>query len=367
MIKPRKELESVTPYKPGKPIEEVKRELGLDDVIKLASNENALSPSPKVIAAITEAAKDINRYPDGGSFYLKKAISDKFAIPGENIVLGNGSDEIIILALRAFVGAEEEVIVSDPTFLVYSIASSVIGAKVVSVPAKELRYDLDAMLGAITSRTKMIFIANPDNPTGSYISRKEVEEFIQKVPDSVIVFLDEAYYEFAEETDEPDLVSFIEKKVSNVIIARTFSKAYGLAGLRIGYGFARGDIAKALNTVREPFNINSIAQKAAVAALGDEEYMLKSVDFVNKEKEKMCNKLKNVDVKVVPSKTNFILITTYRDSVEIYKKLLEQGIIVREMSPWGFDGFIRVTMGLEEENEKFLKVFKGLIEKTDRK
>ena len=353
-IKPRKDLENITPYQPGKPIEEVKRELGLKDVMKLASNENALEPGSKVIDAIMKAAKGVNRYPDGGCFYLKNAISNKFSIPQENIILGNGSDELIILALRAFVDPQEEVIVSNPTFLVYSIASAVVGAKIITIPAKEFKYDLDAMQRAITPKTRMIFIANPDNPTGSYVSKDELDSFIEKVPDNVMIFLDEAYYEFARGGDYPETISSIEWKDKNVIVARTFSKAYGLAGLRVGYGFARQDIAEALNKVREPFNINSIAQTAAVAALEDEEYLKRSVDLVADEKKKLYDELDALDIKTFPSATNFILIDTRRDSLEIYNSLLKKGVIVREMSPWGLEGFIRVNIGLPEENEKFL-------------
>ncbi|MFH1836561.1 MAG: histidinol-phosphate transaminase [Candidatus Omnitrophota bacterium] len=361
MIKPRKELENVVPYQPGKPIEEVKRELGLKDVIKLASNENALGPSPKAVEAMKKELERVNRYPDGGSFYLKEALSSKFSVPKENIVLGNGSDEIIILALRAFVEPGDEVIVSDPTFLVYGIASAVIGAKKIVVPARDLKYDLEAMARSITAKTKMIFIANPDNPTGTYVSDKEFNAFLEKVPDNTIVFLDEAYYEFAKSEDYPETISYTKKNDKNVIVARTFSKAYSLAGLRIGYAFARKDIAEALNKIREPFNINSIAQAAAIAALEDETYLERSIGIVMEEKKKLYDELNKLDIKAVPGETNFILIDTRRDSIEIYNSLLKKGVIVREMSPWGLKGFIRVTVGLKKENERFIKTFKEVI------
>ena len=359
----KKILDEVTPYKPGKPIEEVKRELGLEDVIKLASNESPFPPSPKVIEAIEKNAQDVNRYPDGGCFYLRDAISKKLGIFENNIVFGNGSDEIIIMALRAFVHPGEEVIISDPTFMIYRIASVISGAKVEVTPAKNYRYDLDAMLEKITDKTKMIFIANPDNPTGTYANSNELDSFLRNVPENIIVFIDEAYYEFARGEDYPETVKYIENSNCNVIIARTFSKAYSLAGLRVGYGIAREDIASALNKVREPFNINSIAQVAALAALEDEKYMLEKVSFMNNEKARMCKELEAIDIEFVPSRTNFILIDTKRDSSDIFDYLIHKGIIVRDMAVWGLKGFIRVNMGMKEENDSFLKVFSEAIEK----
>ncbi|RKY43280.1 MAG: histidinol-phosphate transaminase [Candidatus Makaraimicrobium thalassicum] len=359
-------LDEITPYKPGKPVEEVKRELGLENVIKLASNENAIEPSPRVIEAITRAAGSVNRYPDGGCFYLRQVLSGKLSVPGDNIVFGNGSDEIIVQALRAFVNPGDEVIISDPTFLIYRIAALIEGAEVRTIPAKDYRHDLDAMLGAVTSRTRVIFIANPDNPTGSHITRDELEGFIERIPEDVLVFMDEAYYEFARGGDYPETRGLIEREDRNIIIARTFSKAYGLAGLRVGYGLARKDIARALDKVREPFNVNSIAQAAAVAALEDSEYVAASLALVRTEKRRFYEAFAPLDVSPVPSWTNFILVDTGRDSMKMFDYLLRRGVIVREMSAWGLDGCIRVNIGLREENDMFLKVFEEAVTEIPR-
>ncbi|MFH1552050.1 MAG: histidinol-phosphate transaminase [Candidatus Omnitrophota bacterium] len=353
----KKILDEITPYKPGKPIEEVKRELGLEKVIKLASNENPMGPSPKVIKAIEQEAKNVNRYPDGGCFYLRKALSDKLSVPEDNIVFGNGSDEIILLALRAFVDPGDEVIVADPTFLIYHIASMIKGAKVRTVPLKNYKYNLDGMLNAVTDRTRVIFIANPDNPTGSYVTADELASFIDRVPEDVLVFLDEAYYEFATGGDYPETQPLIKREDRNFVIARTFSKAYSLAGLRIGYGLAKPDIAAVLNKVREPFNVNSLAQAAALAALEDTEHIDKSVALVREEKEKFYEVFASLGVSYVPSRTNFVLVDTRRDSMKVFDYLLQRGVIVREMSAWGLAGCIRVNIGLKEENDLFIKVF----------
>ncbi len=366
MVQGKKErLESIKPYQPGKPIEEVKREMGLKKVIKLASNENPFGPSQKVLNAIKKEALNINRYPDRDCFGLRNELSAKLGLPGGNITFGNGSDELIILTLRAFLNPGEEVVITEPTFLIYKIASLIEGAKVRIVPAtKSLRYDMDAMLKAITAETRVVFIANPDNPMGSYVKKAELDKFLDGLPAGVVVFIDEAYYEFARGGDYPDTLKLIERKDINVIVARTFSKAYGLAGLRLGYALARKDIAEALNKVREPFNINSIAQAAGVAALRDSAYLKRSVQLVKRQKKRLYNFLRKLDVMPYESMTNFILLDTRRDSVKVFELLLRRGVIVREMSSWGFKGFIRVTIGLEEENDKFMKTFKEVLKEV---
>lgn len=357
----KKHLDEVKPYKPGKPIEEVKRELGLEEVIKLASNENPLAPPEKVLRAICEKAKDINRYPDGGCFYLRKALSKKLSVSEGSLVFGNGSDELILIALRAFLEAGDEVVVADPTFLIYHIASMVKGANVKVVPLKDFKYDLEAMANAITEKTKVVFIANPDNPTGSYVTSEELSSFIEKVPEGVAIFLDEAYYEYARGGDYPETLELAGREDKNIVIARTFSKAYGLAGLRVGYGIMREDIAEVLNKVREPFNVNSLAQTAALAALEEESYMKKSVELVREEGKKFYEFFDSLRVKYIPSRTNFILIDTGKDASKIFESLLKEGIIVREMSGWGLKGFMRVNIGLPEENEAFFKAFERII------
>ncbi|MFH1394682.1 MAG: histidinol-phosphate transaminase [Candidatus Omnitrophota bacterium] len=353
----KKILDKVNPYQPGKPIEEVKREYNLKNVIKLASNENPLPPSPKVLEAIAESAKNVARYPDGSCFQLKECLSRKLEVSNNSIVFGNGSDEIIILALRAFINPGDEVIISSPTFSVYKIAATIENAVIKEIPARNYKYDLEAMYKAITKNTKIIFIANPDNPTGTYVPDNDLRAFVEKVPKDIFVFIDEAYYEFARGGDYPETLDMIKRQDRNVIIARTFSKAYGLAGLRVGYSVAREDIAMLLNKVREPFNVNSIAQAAAIAALEDKEHLQASVNLVLSEKEKFYQKFKSLGLEYIPTRANFIAVNTKRDSKQIFNFLLTKGIIVREMSAWGLDGFIRVNIGLPEENEMFFKVF----------
>ncbi|MGB2600583.1 MAG: histidinol-phosphate transaminase [Candidatus Omnitrophota bacterium] len=357
----RKIINFIPIYKPGKPIEEVKRELGLDNVVKLASNENAMDPSPKVVEAIASEAKKVNRYPDGWCFYLRKALSEKLSIDEDNLIFGNGSDELISLALRAFVERGDEVVIADPTFLIYRLASVIAGAKVRLVPLKDYKYDLKGMLKAVNSRTKVIFIANPDNPTGSYVTQQELDEFIEKVPKDILIFLDEAYYEFAVGGDYPESIGLIKREDRNIIITRTFSKAYGLAGLRVGYGIARKDLMMAINKAREPFNVNSLAQAAAIAALDDDEYRDASVALIREGKEKLYKKFDSLGIKYIPSKTNFILLETNRDSTQVFEAILKKGVIIRDISPWGLKGCIRVNIGLPEENEMFLKAFEEVL------
>jgi histidinol-phosphate aminotransferase len=254
----------------------------------------------------------------------------------------------------------EEVIVSKPTFLVYHIASMVEGAEVRVVPMKDFKYDLEGMLEAVTPKTKMIFIANPDNPTGSYVNRDELELFLGSLPEDIVVFIDEAYYEFAKGGDYPETLRLTEREDRNIIVSRTFSKAYSLAGLRVGYAVARRDVAEAVNKVREPFNINSLAQAAALAAIKDKTgHVEKCVKLVWKEKEKFCETFDSIGVRYIPSRTNFILVDTKRDSTKVFQYLLSKGVIVRDMASWGLKGFIRVNMGLPVENIAFLKAFKS--------
>src|SRR3989338_3681172 len=250
----RKCILDIKPYTPGKPIEETKRELGLRQVVKLASNENPLGPSPKASSAIRRAIAGLNRYPDGDCFYLKRKLAERLELKPDNLIIGNGSDEIIVFACRAFLNPGDEVIIAKPTFLIYELASKLQGAEVTQVGLKNFRYDLSAMKRAVTEKTKLIFIGNPDNPVGTYLTDREVKEFLRDLPKSVIVFFDEAYYEFAkDETGYPDTIPYIKNK--NIIVTRTFSKAYGLAGIRVGYGISSAPIVSCLNKVREPFNV----------------------------------------------------------------------------------------------------------------
>jgi histidinol-phosphate aminotransferase len=273
-------LGQVKNYQPGKPIEELEREFGIRNAIKMASNENALGPSPKAVIAVRRALKNIHRYPDGGCFYLRKKLTEFLGVSAGELMFGNGSDELLVFAVRALVGPGDEVIIADPTFLIYEIATQVEGGKAVKVPMKDFQYDLDGIRNSITPRTKLIFIANPDNPVGTYVGREKLLKFLKAVPKEIVVVLDEAYYEFASgQADYPDSLEFF-KLFPNLLITRTFSKAYGLSGLRVGYAVADEKLINTLNKVREPFNVNLLAQVAAVAALDDKAHLKRTLETV---------------------------------------------------------------------------------------
>lgn len=356
----RRNIIGLKAYQPGKPIEEVKRELGLKRIIKMASNENAFGPSPKAVKAIRGSLDKINRYPDASCFYLRQKLAGRLRLRPSNIVIGNGSDELIVLALRAFLNEGEEVIVADTTFLIYKIASQIAKAKIKVVPMRDFKYDLKAMRRRISKKTKLIFIANPDNPTGSYVNRQEVEEFLADIPKDILVYFDEAYYEFGVLMgDFPDTLRYLKKK--NIIITRTFSKAYGLSGLRIGYGISNQKIVRYLNLVREPFNVNVLAQIAAISALDDESFLDTTLRLTKAGKDYLYREFEKMDLEYVPSATNFILVDVKRDSRYVFSRLLSNGIIVRDMKPWGLDTYIRVTVGTLDENRRFINMLRRVL------
>lgn len=363
---PRDALKNIKPYEPGKPQEELKRELGIGKSIKLASNENPLGPSRKVASAIRKAIKRLNRYPDSNCFKLKKALSNRLKVGEDSILISNGSDEIIVLMLRAFVNEGDEVIVGFPTFLIFEIQSIAQGARVIKVPLRDFRYDVRGMLSSITPKTRAIFLANPDNPTGTYVNKYELDNFIKSVPENIIVYLDEAYFEFAQAKDFPDSLGYLKER-SNIIITRTFSKLYGLAGLRVGYGISSPEVIDCLNKVREPFNVNSLAQAGAFAALKDKKYVERTRQLIGEEKQFLYEEFNALSLKYIPSATNFILVDIGFDGVLIFKELLKQGVIVRDMKPYKLDTFIRVTVGTKQENKKFIRVFKEVLEKLRNK
>jgi histidinol-phosphate aminotransferase len=345
-------FDNIIPYKPGKPIEEVKRALKLREVYKLASNELPVPPA-YINKAVVSELKNINRYPEGGSFYLRELVAKKHGVKPEQIVFGNGSDEVIALAITAAVNPGDEIVISHPTFLVYEIQALVRGAKVTKVAFKDYRYDLDAMVSVISENTKIVIIANPDNPTGTYCSAKDIEEFLAKIPKSVLVFLDEAYFEFAPK-DFPDSLKLLNTR-GNIIFSRTFSKAYGLAGVRLGYGISTPEIASVLNKIREPFNINRFAQVCGIAALKNKNFVKAAVGFNNKEKQYFYAALNKMSLEYVESATNFIMINLKRDTALLNEYLLKKGVIIRELKGWGLSNFFRVTVGLHKENAKFIK------------
>ncbi len=356
---PKKDILKIKPYIPGKPIEEVKRKLRLKKVVKLASNENALGPSPKAVQAIEGALGRVHRYPDGDCFYLKKKLARRLKLAPENLIFGCGSDELIVLAIRAFVDKGDEVIIARPTFLIYELASRIAGAKIKLISLKNFRYDLAAMKRAVTAKTKIVFLANPDNPTGTYVNKKEVEEFMRDLPGEAIVYFDEAYYELVDARDFPQTLKYLNSR--NVIVTRTFSKAYGLSGLRIGYGISRPQIIDYMNRVREPFNVNSLAQAAATAALDDEAHLLRTLKALREGKDYLYKNLQRLALPYVESVANFILINAGPRAQKIYQRLLRKGVIVRNMRAWGMNNFIRVTVGTMPENRKFIKALREVI------
>jgi len=354
----KKGLNKITPYEPGKPIEEVKRTLGLKEVYKLASNEIPFVPS-YIKKAVYKEINNINRYPEGSCFYLRQSLASKLKIKESQIVFGNGSDELITLTLRATIEDKDEVIIGYPTFLVYGIQAGVSGAKIIRVPLFSLRYDLVSIAKKITKKTKVIFIANPDNPTGTYVTQKEVEKFLKSIPKNILVFFDEAYFDFAP-SDFPKTFDFLKKR-GNIIISRTFSKVYGLAGLRIGYAVTTEAIANMLNKIREPFNINRFAQVAALAAVKNDKFLKKTRAYILKEKEYLYKELRRLNISFRESATNFVLIDFRKDTCKLNDYLLKKGIIVRPLSGWGLKNYFRVTAGLHKENAKFIKCFKDYL------
>ncbi|MFP4473364.1 MAG: histidinol-phosphate transaminase [Candidatus Omnitrophota bacterium] len=350
---------NVAPYQPGRPIDEVKRELGLKNVIKLASNENPFGPSEKVLKAIQCAAGDVNRYPDGGCYDLRQALSQTLAVAPEELIFGNGSDELIIMAIRAFVEPGDRVIISQPSFAVYTIGSRIAGADLAVVPMDDFCHDLDAMAAQIKEKTKLIFIDNPGNPSGRYVSSDDLLAFMRAVPRDVAVFLDEAYYEYVRDDDYPQTISWIEE-FPNLIISRTFSKMYGLAGLRIGYAVACTEMIDILDRVREPFNINSLAQAAAIACLDDQDHYGRCARIFDQERVILTNGIKKIGLIPVPSVTNFVLVDLGRPAAPVVQALLERGVIVRDMTAWGLSTFLRVTIGTPAENCSFLSALEAV-------
>lgn len=352
-IKVAEHIAGLVPYPPGKPIEELERELGISGSIKLASNENPLGPSPKAVAAIRACLDKLHRYPDGSCHYLAQALAAKLAVAPAQLVFGNGSNEIIGLLAAAFLGPGDEVVSSHPTFLVYQSVVQAAGGINRVAPLAEMRHDLDAILDAITPRTRLIFLDNPNNPTGSVFSAAEFEAFLAKVPETVIVVLDEAYVDFVEPGLQLDARQYLERPVP-VVALRTFSKAYGLAGLRVGYGLMRAEIAGYLHRVRQPFNVNAPAQVGALAALDDEEHYRRTLELTRREMARLAAAVTELGCRAFPSQTNFFLIDVGGDGRRLYEHLLRQGVIVRAMNAYGYPGYIRLTIGTPAENDRFL-------------
>jgi histidinol-phosphate aminotransferase len=351
----------IQPYQPGKPIEELERELGVPHALKLASNENPVAPPPAVLEAVRNALAGLNRYPDGSGYYLRQALAKKHGVSPESIVLGNGSNELIELLARAFVRHGEEVVIPHPSFVVYpSIVQAVGGTRVV-VTLRDHRIDLPKMRHAITALTKMVFVANPNNPTGTIVTAPEVEKFLDKVPDHVIVVFDEAYYDFAAGPDFPDTLAHL-RQGKRVVVLRTFSKMASLAGLRVGYAVADPDCIALVNRIRQPFNVNTLAQVAALAALGDEAHLQRSVETVREGARSLMASLDALGVRYVPTHANFIL-AEFDDAARVYEQLLKLGVIVRPMTSFGLERALRITVGTKEENARLVQALRTVLGK----
>jgi histidinol-phosphate aminotransferase len=352
----------IEPYVPGKPIEELERELGVHDAIKLASNENPLPPSDRVRNAIVEALGSLNRYPDGSGFYLRQALAKKHGVTPEHVLLGNGSNELIDLLVHAFIRPGDEAVVPHPSFVVYPMSVQAAGGIRVVVVLKDHRLDLEAMARAVTPHTKLVFVANPNNPTATIVTADEVEHFMDRVPDRTIVVFDEAYIEFAAGPDFPDSLSYL-RQGRRVVVLRTFSKANSLAGLRVGYGIADPDAIALLNRIRPPFNVNSLAQVAALAALDDEPHVLECVRLIDAGRHFLYDEFTALGIKYAPSRANFILVDVGRSAADIYHKLLREGVIVRPLTSFGMDTALRITIGTPDENRRLVKALRSVLAK----
>jgi histidinol-phosphate aminotransferase len=352
----------IAPYEPGKPIEELERELGIVDAIKLASNENPLTPSDRVQGAIRAALTTLNRYPDGSAFYLRQALAKKHGVSAEQVILGNGSNELIELLTRTFLKPGDEAVVPHPSFVVYPMIVQAAGGIRVMVMLKDYRLDLEAMARAMTPLTKLVFIANPNNPTATIVTADEVEQFMARVPERTIVVFDEAYLEFAQGPDFPDTLNYV-KQGRKVLVLRTFSKANSLAGLRVGYGVADADAVSLMNRIRQPFNVNSLAQVAALAALDDDAHVLECVRMIEAGRHFLYDEFKALGLKYVPSRANFILVDVGRSATDIYQKLLHEGVIVRPMTAFGMETTLRITVGTPAENRRLAKGLRSALGK----
>ncbi len=356
-------VQQLVPYVPGKPVDELQRELGLTEVVKLASNENPLGTGLKVSAAIQATLPELTRYPDGSGFSLKSALSAKLAVRPEQITLGNGSSEILELVMRTFVAPEHEVVFSQHAFALYPILTQAVGAKATVVPAKNYGHDLSAMLASVTDNTRLVFIANPNNPTGTLLAQTDLEDFIADLPSQVLCVLDEAYYEFVQPELRTESLDW-PNRYPNLIVTRTFSKAYGLAGLRIGFGISSPDVADLLNRVRQPFNSNMLALAAAEAALSDTDYLTETLAVNNAGMKQLTDAFAALDLDWIPSAGNFVSVDVKQIALPVYEALLRKGVIVRPVANYEMPRHLRISIGTERENQIFIhalnEVLKGV-------
>ena len=355
----RKGILTIASYIPGKAIEEVQKEFGAKRWIKLASNENLLGPSPHAVAAIRKELPNIYLYPEGPCTALRRALAEKLAVSEEMVVISNGADNLILMIANAFVDEGDEVIMADPTFSVYTNVTQLMGGKPIKVKLKDFTHDLESMLRKVNRKTKLVFICNPNNPTGTTVSQGEFDYFLSKLPQRVIVVLDEAYGDFVEDAFYPNGLDYIKAR-KQLIVLRTFSKVYGLAGLRIGYALGREDLVDCLYQVRDPFPVHRLAQVAAVAALKDEDHVIKSIQLVYEGRRYLYKELDRIGLSYVPSQANFILIDFSKDAEQVFQDLLREGIIIRPGKVWSFPTFARLTIGRMEDNRRFIKALKKI-------
>ena len=353
-------LTQLTPYQAGKPLEELKRELGLTDAIKLASNENPLGPSPKALAAVQANLADLHRYPDSNVYYLKEDLAAHLGVTPPQLILGNGSDEILDLLVRALVPAGGEVLSTTHTFLIYGLITQAVGGVYRPVPLKRLRVDLRAVAQAVNPQTRLIILNNPNNPTGTVFYREEWEEFLAALPGNVTVVLDEAYLDFADDPRVPSGLAYLREDRALVGL-RTFSKAYGLAGLRVGYGYGPSPLMDCLNRLRMPFNVNRLAQVAARAALADTDFLARTLELVRTGKEEIYRGLDRLGLEYLPSQANFVLIRVPQPGREVFAAMLRLGVIIRAMDAYGLPQHIRVNVGLPQENRRFLEALSKVL------
>jgi histidinol-phosphate aminotransferase len=350
-------IRTLTPYQPGKPIEELEREYGIHDSIKIASNENPLGPSPRAVAAITAALPNLNRYPDGDAFYLKRRLAEKLGIDRSRLIIGNGSNELIEMIVRTFLRVGEAIVVGKHAFAIYHLVAQAAGGQTLAVPHKGFKFDLEAMARAITPNTRIVFLDNPNNPTGTIYTRREWEAFLRNVPDDLVIVVDDAYLEFV---DDPDYPNSLEYHDGNrlLITLRTFSKICGLAGVRVGYGVSSPEVIDALNRIRQPFNVNSLAQVAALAALDDEEHIRRTQENNRQGLAYLRHELDRLGLEYAPSWANFLLVKV---GVGAYQRLLPEGVIIRPMEGYGFPGYARVSVGTPAENRRFIAAMEKLL------
>ncbi len=358
--KARPQIFNLKPYVPGKPIEEVQRELGIDDIIKLASNENPLGPSPLGQKAFSEVVDKLHIYPDANCFRLKQKLSRMLDCNPQDLLVGNGSDELLKLLAETFLNPGDEIIFAQPSFAEYEFTATIMGATSVKIPLIDFKHDLNAMLAAITPRTKMLYICNPNNPTGTIVTAEEIDSFMSRVPQDVLIIFDEAYYEYVESPSYASGIKYV-KEGRNAVVLRTFSKIYGLAALRVGYGVTTPDIAAAVERVTEPFNINTPAQVAATAALDDKEHLEQSRKVNQAGKKYLYEEFEKLQLKYLKTDANFIFVDTGKDSQEVFQELLKKGVIIRSGDIFGYPTYIRVTVGSEKENVRFIEGLKKIL------